>query len=162
MAYAHDEAVIATPIGAVRIVGEDDRIDRVTIGEDSTARGGDAPAVREAARQISAYLAGDSFAFDLPLAPARSLRGEALRAGIAAIGYGETLSYGTLARLLASGPRAIGQACARNPFPIVIPCHRVIGGGGSLGHYSGGRGLETKQALLDLEARQSGRARWAA
>jgi methylated-DNA-[protein]-cysteine S-methyltransferase len=74
-----------------------------------------------------------------------------------AIAYGETLSYGDLARLAGSAPRAIGQACARNPFPIIVPCHRVLSSGGARGHYSGGEGPITKRWLLDHEQRVIGR-----
>jgi len=70
-----------------------------------------------------------------------------------AIPPGETISYGALARIAGSSPRAIGQACARNPFPIVVPCHRVVGSGGAIGHYSAGRGIITKSWLLDHERR---------
>ncbi len=76
-----------------------------------------------------------------------------MREGLIAVGYGETVSYGELAKRLDSGPRAIGQLCARNPFPIVVPCHRVLGAGGALGSYSAGDGPATKQWLLDHEQR---------
>jgi len=66
------------------------------------------------------------------------------------IPYGETRCYGDLASDIGSAPRAVGGACGRNPIPIVIPCHRVLGKAG-LGGYSGSGGLETKQTLLALE-----------
>jgi len=91
--------------------------------------------------------------FTLALAPAATPRGRALRDGMVAIPYGDTASYGDLARRLGSAPRAVGQACARNPFPIVVPCHRVLGAGGALGHYSAGDGAATKRWLLDHESR---------
>lgn len=161
MSTRHDEAVIATPFGRVGIIGDDNRLHRVRFVEEAL-RPAAASAVREAALQIEAYFAGELTVFDLPLDPARTKRGEILRGGIAGIGYGETLSYGALARVMGSGARAIGQACARNPFPIVVPCHRVLGAAG-LGHYTGGRGLDTKRALLAHEARVSGRDfEWAA
>src|SRR3989304_5699847 len=67
------------------------------------------------------------------------------------IPFGETRSYGELAGLLQSAPRAIGGACGRNPIAIVIPCHRVLGKGFALTGYSGGEGLRTKKFLLALE-----------
>ena len=106
-----------------------------------------------ASAQLAEYFAGKRRDFDLPLQPARSDRGTALRLGIAAIGYGETASYGALAKALDSGPRAVGQACRRNPFPIVIPCHRVTSASGPE-HYSGGDGVATKSWLLAFERRQ--------
>lgn len=67
------------------------------------------------------------------------------------IPYGETLSYGAFAQKVGSSPRAVGGANGKNPIPIVVPCHRVIGANGKLTGYSGGDGLKTKQILLDLE-----------
>jgi O-6-methylguanine DNA methyltransferase len=82
--------------------------------------------------------------------PVSSQRGEALRSGIAAVPYGETMTYGRLAEQLGSAPRAVGQACKRNPFPILIPCHRVTSTTGPE-YYSGGAGASTKAWLLDFE-----------
>lgn len=155
MTYAPETAGIATPIGTILISGDRNHVTRLSI---LTGPGTDDPythsgPVAEAAAQLRAYFAGKLTHFDLPLAPFDSLRGMALRDAIAAIPFGETLSYGALARIAGSGPRAIGQACARNPFPIVIPCHRVLAAGGRLGAYSAGEGPATKQWLLDHESR---------
>lgn len=153
--YARDHALIATPIGAIRIEGDEAILTGIRIGGDGAPSRGDAPAVREAAEQLGQWFARERETFNLPLAPAGTPRGEELRAGLIAISYGETLSYGALARVLGSSPRAIGQLCARNPFPIVVPCHRVLGSGGALGHYSGGDGPKTKSWLLEHERRHS-------
>ena len=67
------------------------------------------------------------------------------------IPYGETASYGALARRVGSAAQAVGQACGANPIPIIIPCHRVVAAGG-LGGYSGGVGVTTKESLLAHEA----------
>ncbi|MCM8731149.1 methylated-DNA--[protein]-cysteine S-methyltransferase [Hephaestia sp. GCM10023244] len=154
--YAQDQAVIATPIGAVRIIGDDRTIARIAIGGTAAPLTGHADAVRTAADQLSAWFAGRLTTFDLPLTPAATPRGQALRDAMIGIGYGETMSYGALARVANSGARAIGQACARNPFPIIVPCHRVLGAGGALGAYSAGEGPATKQWLLDHEHRTKG------
>jgi methylated-DNA-[protein]-cysteine S-methyltransferase len=153
--YARDHAGIATPIGIVRIEGDDARLNAISIGDYPLAPG-KAVAVRMAVEQIGQWFAGARRDFDLPLTPMSTSRGEVLRAAMVGIGYGETLSYGALARLTASSPRAIGQLCSRNPFPIVVPCHRVLAGGGKLGNYSGGDGPKTKSWLLDHERRISG------
>jgi methylated-DNA-[protein]-cysteine S-methyltransferase len=104
-----------------------------------------------AKRQLDAYFAGRLTRFDLPLAP----RGSAFERDVwrlmTEIPFGETRSYGDLATALAAAPRAVGQACGRNPLPIFIPCHRVLAAGGALGGYSGGNGVETKRRLLILE-----------
>ena len=154
MTYAPDHALIATPIGMVRIEAAADRLTRIAI--ETTSRPEIAPAggvLREAAAQLRAYFGGRLTRFDLPLVPLAAPRGEALRAGIAAVGHGETRSYGALARSIGSGARAVGQACARNPYPLVIPCHRILAAGGALGAYSAGDGPATKQWLLDHETR---------
>lgn len=157
MTYARDWGVVTTPIGSVRVEGDERRVDAVRIlTERESARRPDYPAVLAAAEQLKAWFEGALKRFDVALAPAKTARGQALRDGLIAIGYGDTVSYGGLARLLESGPRAIGQLCARNPFPIIVPCHRVLGSDG-IGHYSGGGGLVTKQWLLDHEARHGGR-----
>lgn len=154
--YARDAASIATPIGLVRVTGTADRIDSIAILAGGDAVATDAPAIREALRQIEAYFAKRLTAFDLPLAPSPTDRGAILRQGIVDIGYGQTASYGALAKAIGSSPRAIGQACARNPFPIIVPCHRILGAGGRLGAYSAGNGPITKSRLLDHERPQGG------
>ncbi len=146
-----DTAAFATPIGRVEVTGDDVQLHSIRIRPRSGAeQPGAADAVRRAREQIEQWLAGERTSFDLPLAPAATPRGAALRNGIIAVGYGETASYGAVARLLASSPRAVGQACARNPFPLVVPCHRVLASG-RLGAYSAGDGPLTKQWLLDHE-----------
>jgi methylated-DNA-[protein]-cysteine S-methyltransferase len=153
--YARDHALIATPLGTIRIEGDDAQIISVRIGTGEAARPSSAAAVRETVEQLESWFAGTLRDFSVVMAPAGTPRGEELRAGLVAIGYGDTLSYGALARQLGSSPRAIGQLCARNPFPIIVPCHRVLGAGGALGHYSGGEGPKTKSWLLEHERRFS-------
>jgi len=162
MAYAPHRAKLATPIGPIVIEGSADALTGITIlPEDSTADdviAAENGAVAEAVQQISAYFDGSLRQFDLPLTPSANPRGEYLRAAIAAIPYGETLTYGQLAQLHGSGARAVGSACARNPFPIVIPCHRVTSSGGARENYSAGRGPVTKAWLNAHEARNYGKA----
>lgn len=150
--YARDEALIATPIGMVRVTGDDMLIDSIRIepriGANKT---GMSKAVLQAGTQIAEYFSGQRTVFDLPLKPSTTPRGDVLRDAISSIPYANTISYGDLASAIDSSARAIGQACARNPFPIVIPCHRVTGAGGALGHYSAGDGRATKIRLLDHE-----------
>ena len=153
MTYALDMAVIATPVGTLCIHGDTESIHRITISRETLGpRRAASPAVLAAAEQLQAWFAGALRTFDLKLVPPATRRGQELRQGLIDVGYGETLSYGALARRLGSGPRAIGQLCARNPFPIVVPCHRILANG-ALGHYSAGDGPATKQWLLDHESR---------
>lgn len=109
------------------------------------------PLLDRAVALLERYFDGDLRAFDLPLAPGGTPFQRRVWAALRAIPPGETRTYGDLARHLGTGPRAIGGACAANRIPILIPCHRVIGGDFSLGGYSGDGGLDTKRALLTLE-----------
>jgi len=115
-------------------------------------RADDHPVLVETARQLTAYFAGDLEEFDLPLAPVGTEFQRRVWAELSGIGYGETVSYGQVARRLGLVPgasRAVGLANGRNPLPVVVPCHRVIGADGSLTGYAGG--LDRKRLLLDLE-----------
>lgn len=149
MAYARAAATIATPIGPIRIEADGDTLAGIRIGRDGG--NADTPLLREAAAQLAAYFAGDLTIFDLPLAPMTSDRGPQLRDAICSIGYGETASYGELAARTGASARSVGQACASNPFPIIVPCHRVLPTGGALGYYSAGDGPTTKAWLLKHE-----------
>lgn len=163
MSHMHSPGhAFASPIGAIFVEGDGQRLTSVSIVPDATPRASDPDALlAEAERQILAYFGGRLAAFDLPLAPAATPRGEEMRAAICAIPHGATASYGELARRIASGPRAIGQACRRNPLPIVVPCHRVVAAGGAIGYYSGGAGITTKAWLLNHESQEETQP-WAA
>ena len=112
------------------------------------------PALREPIRQLNAYFGGDLEVFDLPLAPVGTPFQLAVWRRLCEIPYGETISYGELARRLGNpnASRAVGLANGANPISIVIPCHRVIGSNGKLTGYGGG--LPIKEKLLALERRQ--------
>lgn len=139
---------ISSPVGRLVIDEDGDAI--VAIRWVDAAGGNGSPLLAEAARQLDAYFAGKLTDFSLPLRPAGSGFEQRVWAEMQAIPYGETRCYGDLAAATGSAPRAVGRACGRNPIPIVIPCHRVLGKGW-LGGYSGTGGLRTKQALLALE-----------
>ena len=151
--YARDIARIATPVGYVTIYGDDELVHAISIDQTGVRTDGNTLAVRAAAKQLTTWFDGTRTTFELPLAPAATPRGQALRDAMIATSYGETLSYGALARRAQSSARAIGQVCARNPFPIIVPCHRVTNMNGSLGAYSAGDGPNTKRWLLDFEQR---------
>lgn len=105
----------------------------------------------EAGDQLRAYFDGRLRQFDLPLDPRGTDFQRRVWFEMARIPYGETLSYGGLAAKVGSVARAIGGACGANPIPIIIPCHRVLAGGGRLGGFSGGEGADSKRALLAHE-----------
>lgn len=109
------------------------------------------PLLIEAKRQLDAYFDGDLKDFDLPITPLGTKHQEKVWQAMREIPYGETVTYGDLAKDIGSAAQPVGTACGRNPIPILVPCHRVVGSAGKLGGYSGDGGLYTKRALLVLE-----------
>ncbi|MDH4204435.1 MAG: methylated-DNA--[protein]-cysteine S-methyltransferase [Desulfobacteraceae bacterium] len=107
--------------------------------------------LQEALRQLEAYFAGKLKTFSLSLCLNVSPFQKKVLTALRRVPYGETVSYGELAKNIGNpkASRAVGQANARNPIPIVIPCHRVIGSSGKLTGFGGG--IAVKQSLLDLE-----------
>jgi methylated-DNA-[protein]-cysteine S-methyltransferase len=155
--YTHLE----TPIGWLLLAGSNDGLAHVRFpeGEDAAApepgwRRCD-ESLRDAARQLVEYFAGERREFDLALAPRGTSFQLAVWRALAAIPYGETASYGEVARRLGrpSAARAVGAASGQNPLPIVVPCHRLVGSDGSLTGFAGG--LDRKRALLSLEGTAS-------
>lgn len=114
---------------------------------------GSSDALEEAERQLRAYFDRSLTRFNLPLDWGTGLNA-AVRRAMAAIPFGETRTYGDLARAIGAPAQAVGQACGANPIPILIPCHRVLGANG-LGGFSAPGGIETKVALLRHEGAAS-------
>lgn len=152
--------VLASPIGPLTVIAEDGAITHVHLGDAkhgpaAEALGPEAEPIEEpfasAAAQLAAYFAGDLHEFDLPLAPRGDDFHQRVWALLREIPYGETRSYGDIARALGDRnlAQAVGTANGRNPIAIVIPCHRVIGADGTLVGYGGG--LDRKRFLLALE-----------
>ena len=152
--------VIDSPIGDLRLVAREGSVTQIEFhpfrdadGRPRGERADDDPVLVEAARQLRAYFAKELTVFDLPLAPAGSEFQQRVWKELCTIGFGETLTYGEIARRLGMtatrAARAVGVANGRNPIPVVIPCHRVIGADGTLTGYAGG--LDRKQLLLSLE-----------
>ncbi len=148
-----------SPIGELRIVEQDGAITAIEFsplrdhdGRPRGDRSDTSPVLVETVRQLHAYFDRDLKEFDLPLAPAGSDFQKSVWAQLLRIGYGDTASYGEIAKRLGrtnAASRAVGLANGSNPIPIVIPCHRVIGADGTLTGYAGG--IERKQTLLELE-----------
>lgn len=151
-----------SPVGELRVVADssaitaiefvDGPIPATNVESDGDVRDGDQPVLVEAVRQLTAYFDRELKEFDLPLAPRGTAFQQLVWEQLKAIGYGETTSYGVVAVRLGmqvGASRAVGLANGRNPIPIVIPCHRVVGVNGTLTGYAGG--LERKQTLLELE-----------
>ncbi len=109
---------------------------------------------KETVRQLRAYLKNPAFEFALPLAPAGTPFQRRVWAQISAIPQGEKRTYGELAQAIGSAPRAVGGACGANPYPLAVPCHRVVASGGGLGGFARERGgllLQIKRWLLSHE-----------
>lgn len=140
---------LASPLGFLTVFEDADAVVALEWGRVDEAR--PSKLLGDAKRQLDAYFDGRLKRFELPLAPAGSRFQLAVWDRMRAIPYGEARTYGELAKSLGNVARAVGGACGRNPIPIIIPCHRVVGQGGRLGGYSGGDGAATKRALLALE-----------
>ena len=150
-----------TPIGELLLAGEHDALALVGFPKGSMRRDPEADWVynekplETARKQLEEYFAGERKDFDLPL----SLNGTEFQISVLEalqeIPYGETTSYGAIAKQIGrpKAMRAVGAANGRNPIPIIVPCHRVIGSSGDLTGFGGG--LDTKEALLRLEAENS-------
>jgi len=156
-------ASIGSPIGDLLAVSDGTALVRLHLpGEhhtprpgphrpDPSWRSGPDAVIDAAAEQLTAYFAGDLRSFDLPLAPAGTAFQQQVWTALRSIPYGATASYREIAEAVGNpaATRAVGTANARNPLPIIVACHRVIGADGSLTGYAGG--LDTKRYLLRLE-----------
>jgi methylated-DNA-[protein]-cysteine S-methyltransferase len=145
---------IDSPIGELLLAGDEHGLARVSMSPfwpDPTWRPDPAP-FADASRQLTEYFAGDRHEFELTLALVGNPFELTVWDALQRIPYGETASYGEIAREIGrpNAPRAVGLANGRNPVAVIVPCHRVIGADGSLTGYGGG--LERKRFLLDLES----------
>lgn len=148
------DAVLATPFGAFGIATDGCHITALTFLPPGTpARAPRSPLAQRAAQQIEVWLQDPATPFDLPLAPRGTPFQQRVWAAISAIPRGQVLTYGAMARTLGSAARAVGQACGANPYPLVVPCHRVVStsGIGGFANARDGHLIVTKKWLLALE-----------
>ena len=146
-----------SPIGPLLLAGQEGELTAIRFpagGEREPPKAGWTPEdvpFDDVKRQLDGYFAGSRRRFDLPLAPAGTAFQRQVLKALQAIPYGETRSYKQVAEAIGKprAVRAVGAANARNPIPIIIPCHRVIGSDGSLTGFGGG--LDAKRQLLALE-----------
>jgi methylated-DNA-[protein]-cysteine S-methyltransferase len=157
-------ALLSSPIGDLLIAADEHGLCKVSFDggpgqvDGDLVKVDDEPVLREAADQVAAYFAGNSIEFTLPLSVRRGSAFErAVWTEMSRIPYGQTRTYGQMAAATGGADqgfgaaRAVGVACNRNPLPIVVPCHRVVGAGSKLVGFGGG--LDRKRFLLELEAR---------
>ncbi|MGF7169312.1 methylated-DNA-[protein]-cysteine S-methyltransferase [Sphingobium xanthum] len=157
MTYAYK--VVASPVGELTLIASDHGLAAILWENDDPARvrlhprveAADHPLLCEAERQLAAYFDGTLQAFDLPLDFQGTDFQKRVWAALLAIPFGETRSYGDIARAIGAPTafRAVGAANGRNPISIVAPCHRVIGTNGALTGFAGG--MKAKEYLLRLE-----------
>jgi methylated-DNA-[protein]-cysteine S-methyltransferase len=142
---------VETPIGPLLLSSEDGRLSGVAFAGSTGPRSTE-PLFVEAEAQLHAYFAGQLERFDLALAPRGTGFQRSVWEALGEIPYGSTSTYSELAAAIGqpSACRAVGAANGRNPLPVIIPCHRVVGAAGALTGYGGG--LQRKQLLLALEA----------
>lgn len=143
-----------TRLGTMWVAEREGRISRVFLpgeGPGACSMVEDTPLLLEAVRQIGEYLDGRSQVFELPLRFEGSPFSVQVWRELSAIPYGQTRTYGEVASSIgrAGAARAVGQACNRNPLPLIVPCHRVLGAGGRMTGFAGG--MELKRKLLELE-----------
>lgn len=154
-----ERCTLPSPVGPLTLVGDQDGLREISFAKGSPAAtpsqdGARGPVehFRDAIAQLEAYFDGTLRRFDLALAPEGTPFQREVWSLLQTIPYGETTSYGEIARRLGRphAYRAVGAANGRNPIPIIIPCHRVVGADGSLTGFGGG--LPIKRRLLELEA----------
>ena len=149
-------AIVPAPFGAIGIRSADGRVlELVYLQPSFQEKAADNDVAGQAARQVAQYLEDPDFRFDLPLIEAGTAFQRRVWSEIAAIPRGSVKTYGQLAKTIGSAPRAVGQACGANPFPLINPCHRVTASGG-LGGFSNqddenGFHLSVKRWLLRHE-----------
>ena len=145
------QAVVAAPGFALGVQCDDDEITAIEFLEPRPEQAPSSPLAAEAVRQLRAYIADPGFVFGLPLKPAGTAFQRRVWTQIAAIPPGHTETYGQVARSLSNAPRAVGQACGANPYPVVVPCHRIVATGGTGDKKLGGFARERGGFLLDVK-----------
>ena len=145
--------VVQSPLGPLTLSATEAALTGVTFGDRLDGADASSPVLEQAARELEEYFAGERRVFTVPLAPEGTAFQKQVWDELRKIPYGETVSYKDIAvRLGKPGAAvAVGQANSKNPIPIIIPCHRVIGTNGKMVGYAGG--MHIKKALLAVEGR---------
>ena len=140
---------VASPVGPLTLVERDGAIVAVRWGKPKAES--ESALLASAKAQLDGYFFCGLRNFELPLAPSGGDFDKRVWQAMLEIPYGHTKTYGEIAAAIGGVARDVGGACGRNPIPIIIPCHRVVGANGTMVGYSGGAGVESKVALLALE-----------
>ena len=145
------QTLIQSPVGPLTLTGTEEALTRIAFGDRREGADVPSPMLTQAARELEEYFAGKRREFTVPLAPEGTEFQRKVWAALRGIPYGTTASYKDIAvRIGKPGAAiAVGQANSRNPIPVIIPCHRVIGANGKLVGYTGG--MHIKEALLAVE-----------
>ncbi len=141
-------ATLQTPFGNWGLAADENAITGLIWNAEPLGK--TSPLLAEGIKQLQAYIDGRLQVFDLPLSPKGSAFQQKVFAAMLDIPFGQTVTYGDIAKSLDCPAQPVGQACGANPIPIIIPCHRVLAKSG-IGGFSGHGGVESKIALLKFE-----------
>jgi methylated-DNA-[protein]-cysteine S-methyltransferase len=144
-------AIVASPLGNLTLTITAGALTHLDWTDDKPTDPPNDPLLQEVTEQLDAFFGDPTTVFDLPLAAAGNAFEQAVWNCMLQIPNGETMTYGDIAKRTERPAQAVGGACGRNPIPIIIPCHRVVGADGRMSGYSGRGGVETKQWLLRHE-----------
>jgi methylated-DNA-[protein]-cysteine S-methyltransferase len=145
------QRLIASPLGPLHAKAEDGALVSLHFGDPGGVTNDDDPILLETERQLGEYFRRERHEFDMRLVLKGSNLEMAVWEAMRRIPFGRTRRYGELAEELGAIARNVGTACGRNPIPIIVPCHRIVGANGKLTGFSGGQGIETKAWLLRHE-----------
>lgn len=146
--------VVNTSLGCIEITEQSGFIAKVAWSKSQASeQHSESSLLQDAAAQITAYFNGELTLFTLPIKAEGTPFQQRIWDEMRKIPYGQVMTYGEVAQKIESHPRAVGSACGKNPIPVIIPCHRIVGQA-SLGGFSAGDDQETKQQLLKLEGYQ--------
>lgn len=152
-----NQILCQSPLGPLTLTASENALLSLDFGDTRTSGDTPSPILEQAVRELAEYFAGTRKDFTIPLSPAGTPFQQKVWAALLTIPYGRTASYGEIAAKInkPGGAVAVGQANSRNPIPILIPCHRVIGADGKLVGYTGG--MHIKEALLAIEGISCGK-----
>ena len=147
------ELIFNSPIGLLTLVETDSTITSLEWRKSRSNQ--ETTILLLAKKELAQYFGGELTEFTAPLDPSGTAFQRRVWKTIMGIPYGEQWTYSDIANILNTSPRAVGGACGRNPIPVIIPCHRVVGSNGALTGYTAADGIKTKSFLLEHEERQT-------